>query len=99
MALPLGGGSPLTLVQETMTCPNCNSAVIIPIVYGKPGAELMQQAEAGEIKLGGCIVLETCPNRFCKDCSHRWIDESDPKWIEAQGLRKRLRRYQDKKRA
>jgi hypothetical protein len=34
-------------------CPECGSGDVVPIVYGLPGQELQQQAERGEVVLGG----------------------------------------------
>ncbi len=50
-------------------CPECDAGKsIIPIVYGKPGRELMERAERGEVKLGGCCVTEESPRHYCRDC-------------------------------
>lgn len=48
-------------------CPVCKSSEhVIPIVYGKPGKELMEKAERGEVKLGGCVIGENSPHHYCK---------------------------------
>ena len=39
-------------------CPTCKVGKLIPIVYGMPGHELMEQSGRGEIELGGCVVSE-----------------------------------------
>jgi len=62
-------------------------------MYGKPTRETMQRAERGEIKLGGCMVTDSDPNRYCRACKHRWIDTTDPWWIEREQLRQRLKKY------
>ncbi len=44
-------------------CPACG-ATCVEIVYGKPGAALIERAEAGEVFLGGCDLREErwhCP--------------------------------------
>ncbi len=55
-----------------LRCPECGSADVIPIVYGKPGRELMAQAERGEVALGGCILTGNDPAWHCTACQHRW---------------------------
>lgn len=40
--------------------------MVVPFVYGKPGKELLQQAERGEVKLAGCIYSNTSPRLYCK---------------------------------
>ncbi len=50
-------------------CPECDAGKnVIPIVYGKPGRELMERAERGEVKLGGCCVTDESPRYHCPDC-------------------------------
>lgn len=55
-------------------CPKCKSNNIIPIMYGYPTHEAFEEAEKGNIKLGGCEVFigGGQPDRFCKDCEHEW---------------------------
>ena len=56
-------------------CPKCGSKNSVKIVYGMPNYELFKQAEAGEIKLGGCIITDGNLEYFCKDCEHEWNRE------------------------
>ena len=51
-------------------CPNCNSASVVPIMYGLPGAEAGKLQEEGKLKLGGCIVWDENPGWYCNDCEH-----------------------------
>jgi hypothetical protein len=53
-------------------CPECGSENVIPIVYGKPGEELIEKAERGEVKLGGCVVTDDSPYRYCAECGNEW---------------------------
>lgn len=53
-------------------CPECGSANVIPIIYGKPGQELVERAERGEVKLGGCVISRESPFNYCKDCKAEW---------------------------
>ena len=47
-------------------CPECGSENSIPIVYGRPGTELLEKAERGEVWLGGCVPEDY--HYYCKDC-------------------------------
>jgi hypothetical protein len=58
--------------DEGKVCVQCGSQEVIPIVYGLPDAELLEQAEAGEVSLGGCVVEEDSPVWHCSDCGHEW---------------------------
>lgn len=56
-------------------CPKCGSKNSVRIIYGLPSYELMEEARQGKVQLGGCIVMEGCPEYFCKDCEHKWNRE------------------------
>ena len=56
-------------------CPRCSSSKVLPIVYGYPSEDLMAEAEAGKVRLGGCIVSPGDPDRACGECSHQWREE------------------------
>jgi hypothetical protein len=58
--------------EEVAVCSECGSANVIPIIYGKPGQELIEKAERGEVKLGGCVVSRESPYNYCKDCKAEW---------------------------
>lgn len=51
-----------------LKCPNCGSDKVVPIIFGKPGQELIESADRGEVKLGGCSMPASRPKRYCKDC-------------------------------
>ena len=53
-------------------CPQCGSEDVIEIVYGYPTEETLERAEAGEVRLGGCVVGYCDPNRYCKSCGYEW---------------------------
>lgn len=55
------------------TCPNCGSLDVIPIAYGYPGPEMMEEMERGEIILGGCCIEQHQPTHECKPCSTRFV--------------------------
>ena len=64
-------------------CPTCNAGKLIPIVYGLPLRELMEQSERGEVELGGCIITEVFdpksglisgdPELYCPKCEGRFF--------------------------
>jgi len=56
-------------------CSKCGSNNSIKIVYGMPSYKLSLEAEAGKVKLGGCVISLGNPEYFCKDCSHEWNRE------------------------
>lgn len=53
----------MTTTRKTK-CPRCGSASI-PIVYGFPSGGLFEEADRGELALGGCMVEEGQPTRRC----------------------------------
>ena len=42
------------------------------IIYGFPGSELAEEAERGEVELGGCVVSDADSQGCCQKCDHRW---------------------------
>ena len=43
-------------------CPTCHSKEnVVPIVYGYPSEELMEESKAGKVNLGGCVMHENNP--------------------------------------
>ena len=58
--------------ESKRRCPFCGSHEVVPILYGLPGPEMMEQAEAGKIALGGCCVTGDDPNWHCNKCGHEW---------------------------
>ena len=53
-------------------CTFCGSENVVKIIYGRPGEELFEAAERGEVKLGGCVIMKDSPHWYCKDCEHKW---------------------------
>ena len=53
------------------TCPDCGGR-LLPIVYGYPPTELLEQADREEIFLGGCVIPPNPANYHCIDCSHEF---------------------------
>jgi hypothetical protein len=62
------------------TCPACGAREVVPIVYGYPGRELLADAEAGRVVLGGCILRAGSPTRSCNACGHQWGRLRLPRW-------------------
>jgi len=58
-----------------MECPECESADVVPIVYGLPAPELFASADRGEVVLGGCVVgfAGDDPTHACKACGARFL--------------------------
>jgi len=65
-------------------CPTCKNGKLIPIVYGLPERELMEQSGRGEIELGGCVVssevfdpergfISGDPELSCPKCEGRFF--------------------------
>jgi len=52
---------------ELPPCPDCGATRIIPVVFGLPGEELMEQSRRGEVALGGCMPQSGVVGA-CKAC-------------------------------
>lgn len=54
-------------------CPKCGGEAV-PFVYGLPGWSDVQQAQRGEIVLGGCVIEQDPPRWHCgnEECEHEW---------------------------
>jgi hypothetical protein len=63
---------PARLPSGLKVCPQCEGD-LIPIVYGYPGPEMLQEAERGEILLGGCVVGDDDPHHRCKNCGRQYL--------------------------
>ena len=53
-------------------CPNCHSRDVVPILYGYPGPEVMEESQEGKVHLGGCAIEENQPQKHCNNCGHEW---------------------------
>ena len=54
-------------------CPECGYYdQVVPIVYGLPGPELIEQARRGELALGGSPLGADSPAWYCKGCLHKF---------------------------
>lgn len=52
-------------------CESCGRDEVIRIVYGYPLGEDIEQSEAGEIALGGCVVQADAPTHLCRACGRQ----------------------------
>ena len=55
-----------------MTCPECLTSKVTPIVYGFPSPALVAAMRGGVVALGGDYLVEGDPNWACKACQSRW---------------------------
>ena len=70
-------------LRKGSNCPTCKVGKLIPIVYGMPEGELIEQSERGEVELGGCSVTEVHdselgfisgdPELYCPKCEGRFF--------------------------
>lgn len=49
-------------------CARCGGD-LVPVVYGMPDPDLMQEADEGRALLGGCLTDQRGPTRACPACS------------------------------
>ncbi len=64
--------------METSTaCPKCGSRDVLPIIYGMPSEEMVEESIAGRVALGGCAFWPGSPNRTCPNCGHDWRADED----------------------
>ena len=83
--------------SKVRSCPKCGkSDSIVPIMYGMPAGEAIEEAERGEIALGGCLVGDIDTNYKCRRClisfdftrpERASPDEAVLGWIEESATR------------
>ena len=76
-------------MARSTRCPRCGVSAGVPIEYGLPDRELLEQAERGEVEIGGCLVGDGAPDRLCRACRHSWVarrDEPGPRTVPADTL-------------
>jgi hypothetical protein len=80
--LDLSGSSPQDVlmtkkqkIKGPEPCPKCGSLDVVPIMYGLPSLEAMDEETRGKIFLGGCVVGDRDPQKHCKACG----TEFDPR--------------------
>ncbi len=72
------------------TCPRCGQQGL-PIVYGNPTLDAVEQAQRGELILAGCLVQAGAPTHACQRCQHEWgrlqlstWDQVDAPWDDLE---------------
>lgn len=68
-------------------CPSCNENAGVDIFYGELSIELAEQAELGEIALGGCSVEPNQSTYRCMSCGFEWdrtrqFEEAKQRWLK-----------------
>ena len=58
--------------QRSKLCPSCGSDQVLPIQYGFPPDELMEESRQGRVILGGCCISDESPEWHCASCDHEW---------------------------
>ena len=58
--------------ERDMTCPECLSCKVMPIVYGFPSPALVTALKRSEVLLGGDYLVEGDPSWACRLCQSRW---------------------------
>jgi hypothetical protein len=66
-----------TKLRKGSTCPTCKKAKLVPIVYGLPGTELLQDSENGLVALGGCVVTGNDPELECLGCEAKFMRDGE----------------------
>jgi len=62
--------------KRTGKCPTCGSKTV-PIIYGLPlDPELIEEADRGEVELGGCLIWPDNPSWVCRGKEpHYWLED------------------------
>ena len=66
-----------TTLRKGSTCPACTKAKLVPLIFGLPGMDLVEQEARGEIVLGGCVSGEFPPELQCLGCSAQFYRKSE----------------------
>tara|TARA_R110002073_G_scaffold263956_1_gene427036 strand:+ start:114 stop:389 length:276 start_codon:yes stop_codon:yes gene_type:complete len=64
-----GNQAPVAAID---TCPSCESAAHLPIIYGRLDAKGEALVLDGKAVSGGCGIARGMPWRSCCDCGHIW---------------------------
>jgi hypothetical protein len=59
------------------TCPRCSSDEVLPIAYGLPSPQMVEESVAGRVLLGGRAVWPESPDWECVVCGHEWREEEE----------------------
>ena len=57
-------------------CPSCKSENVVPIQYGYPTPEAVEDSKKNKVHFGGCTIdVFNQPDFHCNDCNHDWIKD------------------------
>jgi hypothetical protein len=73
-------------------CPECRKSIVpVPIAYGYPSPEMFEDADAGRVRLGGCVITGDDPQWACPACEAPLStdDGQEPRWTEADAQLRR----------
>lgn len=59
-------------LERRMTCPECLSSKVLPVVYGFPSPPLVAALKKSRVLLGGDYLVEGDPIWACGTCQSRW---------------------------
>ena len=59
-----------------MKCPICNE-IMVKIIYGLPGTDLLESAKQRKVFIGGCVVGECNPKYHCYKCQKSFYEDLD----------------------
>ena len=62
-------------MESSPRCPRCNSDEVIPIVYGVPAADIIEESRAGRVALGPKVAWPEAPEWRCVVCGLEWREE------------------------
>lgn len=80
-------------IKRPQICPKCNGDSVAYFLYGLPDFNLIEKdIESGRTKLGGCVVIEECPQWHCNSCGNEWGE-----LLEIEELRAIRKRSEEKK--
>lgn len=66
-------------MENPPKCPRCHSDEVLPIAYGMPSPEMVEESAAGRVALGGCAIWPESPDWRCVKCGHDWRDDAPPR--------------------
>ena len=62
-------------MENPPKCPRCHSDEVLPIAYGMPGPEMIEESAVGRGVLGGGEVWPEAPDWLCVKCGHDWRED------------------------
>jgi hypothetical protein len=62
-------------MEDVKRCPRCHSDEVIPVAYGLPSPEMVEEAMAGRVALAGREAWPEAPDWRCVVCGHEWRDD------------------------